>query len=190
MSLRLGVSKKLSKAATDRFDRLALAQAGAGRRPQPVGICGPGDGGSQECLAAYEVASVLASAGVPIVCGGRGGVMEAASRGAAEAGGIALGILPEEDLSGANRHLTVALPTGIGEMRNALIARGSVCLVAIGGGLGTLSEKALGLKWSKPVFTLYEDIPLPGARAAADVDQLIEWVLECLASKLSEPQQL
>ena len=190
MSSRVGVSRNLSKAATERFERLAQAQAGAARRPQPVGIIGPGDGGSRECLAAYEVAGVLAAAGVPIVCGGRGGVMEAASRGAAEAGGIALGILPEDDLSGANRHLTVALPTGIGEMRNALIARGSVCLVAIGGGMGTLSEMALGLKWSKPVFTLYEDTQLPGARAAGDVQQLIEWVLECLTSHLPESSSL
>jgi uncharacterized protein (TIGR00725 family) len=167
---------------------LARAQAGASRRPQPVGIIGPGDGGSRECQAAYEVANVLASAGVPIVCGGRGGVMEAASRGAADAAGIALGILPEEDLSGANPYLSVALPTGIGEMRNALIARGSVCLVAIGGGLGTLSEMALGLKWAKPVFTLYEDIQLPGADPAGNVEQLIEWVLECLTADLPEAQ--
>lgn len=190
MSLRVSVSRKLSKAATERFELLAQAQASEGRRPQPVGIIGPGDGGGQECLAAYEIASVLAGAGVPIVCGGRGGVMEAASRGATEAGGIVLGILPEEDLSGANPYLTVALPTGIGEMRNALIARGSICLVAIGGGLGTLSEMALGLKWSKPVFTLYEDTQLPGARAAGDVSQLIEWVLECLTVHLPESQLL
>jgi len=180
------VSRSLSKAATERFERLAQAQGGAGRRPQPVGLIGPGDGGSRECEAAYEVAHVLARAGVPIVCGGRGGVMEAASRGASEAGGIALGILPEADLSGANRYLTVALPTGIGEMRNALIARGSFCLVAIGGGMGTLSEMALGLKWAKPVFTLYEDTRLPGAQACGDVDQLIDQVLECLVSSLPE----
>ena len=182
MSLRVGVSRKLSKAAIESLERLTEAQGGEKRRPQPVGIIGPGDGGAEECLAAYEVASVLASAGVPIVCGGRGGVMEAASRGAAEAGGIAVGILPEDDLSGANRYLTVALPTGIGEMRNALIARSSVCLVAIGGGMGTVSEMALGLKWNKPVFTLYEETQLPGAQAAADVEQLIEWVLQCLTS--------
>ncbi len=185
MSLRVGVSKKLSTTAIERLERLAESQAGAARSPLAVGIIGPGDGGSRECLAAYEVGSVLASAGVPVVCGGRGGVMEAACRGAAEAGGIAVGILPEADLAGANPYLTVALPTGIGEMRNALIARSSVCLVAIGGGMGTLSEMALGLKWGKPVFTLYEDTRLPAARAAADVEQLIEWVLECLTSDKS-----
>lgn len=185
MSSRVGVSKKLSKTAIERLERLAEVQAGAGRCPLPVGIIGPSDGGSRECLAAYEVASILASAGIPVVCGGRGGVMEAACRGATEAGGIAVGILPDATLAGANRYLTVALPTGIGEMRNALIARSSICLIAIGGGMGTLSEMALGLKWEKPVFTLYEDTRLPGAQSAADVDQLIEWVLECLTSCIS-----
>src|SRR6476661_6212363 len=98
MSSRVGVSRKLSTPVIERLERLTERQASADRRPQPVGIIGPGDGGSRECLAAYEVASVLASAGVPVVCGGRGGVMEAASRGAAEAGGIVVGILPEGDL--------------------------------------------------------------------------------------------
>jgi uncharacterized protein (TIGR00725 family) len=182
MSSRVGASKNLSNAAIEALQLLTEIQFGAGRCPQPVGMIGPGDGGTRECLAAYAVASILAAAGVPIVCGGRGGVMEAVARGASESGGIAVGILPDEDLGSANRYLTVAIPTGMGEMRNALIARSSICLVAIGGGMGTLSEMALGLKWSKPVFTLYEDTQLPGARAATNVDQLIEWVLECLTS--------
>ena len=183
MSSRVGASKRLSSVAIEALELLTEIQFGASRCPLPVGIIGPSNGGTQECLAAYEVAGILASAGVPIVCGGRGGVMEAAARGASESGGIAVGILPEDDLSGANQYLTVAIPTGIGEMRNALIARSGICLVAIGGGMGTLSEMALGLKWSKPVFTLYEDTQLPGAQAAKDVDQLIEWVLQCLISK-------
>jgi hypothetical protein len=183
MSLQVGESKRLSNAAIEALKRLIETQSGANRCPLPVGMIGPGDGGIRECEAAHLVASILASAGVPIVCGGRGGVMEAAARGASEAGGIAIGILPDEDLSGANRYLTVALPTGIGEMRNALIARSAICLVAIGGGMGTVSEKALGLKWRKPVFTLYEDTQLAGARSAQDTSQLIEWVLQCLVSK-------
>ena len=142
---------------------------------QPVGIIGPGNGGEAECAAAWQVANALARAGMTIVCGGRGGVMEAASRGAHDAGGIAVGILPEEDTRAANRYLTVAIPTGMGEMRNAIIARSSLFLVAIGGGMGTISEMALGLKWEKEVFALYGDIVLPGAKYAQSVDQLIEW---------------
>jgi uncharacterized protein (TIGR00725 family) len=163
--------------------QLAAKQAGPDRCTQPVGIIGPGDGGLDECLAAHQVAHALARAGMSIVCGGRGGVMMAASRGAHEAGGVAVGILPEEDVSAANPYLTVALPTGMGEMRNALIARSSICLVAIGGGMGTLSEMALGLKWGKEVFALYRDIALPGAKIAQNVDQLIEWTTAWLLSR-------
>ena len=109
--------------------------------------------------------------------------MEAASKGAFEAGGVTIGILPEEDARCANKYLSVAIPTGIGEMRNALIARSSICLIAIGGGMGTLSEMALGLKWGKTVFSLYEDIQLPGVKSAGDIDQLIEWVAAWLVSQ-------
>lgn len=103
--------------------------------------------------------------------------MEAASRGATENGGIAIGFLPEEDLSAANRYLSIALPTGMGEMRNALIARSAVCLVAVGGGMGTISEMALGLKWGKRVFTLHADLALPGATTCADVPTLLTAVM-------------
>jgi len=111
-----------------------------------------------------------------IVCGGRGGVMQAASQGATEAGGIAIGLLPEEDCRAANPYLTVAIPTGMGEMRNALIARSALCLVAVGGGMGTVSEMAMGLKWGKSVFTLHADLQLPGAKAAGSISELLEWV--------------
>lgn len=163
--------------------RLAAKQSAPERCRQPVGIIGPGDGGPDECLAAYQVARALARAGMSIVCGGRGGVMMAASRGAHDAGGLAIGILPEEDTRAANPYLTVAIPTGMGEMRNALIARSSICLVAIGGGMGTLSEMSLGLKWGKEVFALYRDIALPGAKVAQSVDQLIEWTTAWLLSR-------
>lgn len=165
---------------TELLARLAARQRGPSRYAEPVGVIGPGDGGTAECAAAYQVGKALALAGMAVVCGGRGGVMQAASHGASAAGGVVIGILPEEDLRAANRHLTVGIATGMGEMRNALIARSSVCLVAIGGGMGTLSEMALGLKWGKTVYTLYEDAQLTGARSAHDADQLIEWVLEFL----------
>jgi uncharacterized protein (TIGR00725 family) len=109
--------------------------------------------------------------------------MEAASRGAAEAGGIAIGILPEDDVRSANKYLTVAIPTGMGEMRNAVIARSSLCLVAIGGGMGTISEMALGLKWGKNVFALYEDVRLEGARIAKNPGELLESVVRWLVDE-------
>ncbi|WP_028535520.1 TIGR00725 family protein [Paludibacterium yongneupense] len=176
MSLQADVKNKLAPSTVELLERLAIRQAGPERYRQPVAIIGPGNGQPMECTAAYIVAACLAGAGVPIVCGGRGGVMQAASRGAAEAGGIAIGILPEEDLQAANPYLTVAIPTGMGEMRNAIIARCASCLVAVGGGLGTVSEMALGLKWNKRVFTLYADLALPGTDAALNVGHLVELV--------------
>jgi len=106
--------------------------------------------------------------------------MAAAARGATEAGGIAIGILPEEDDRNANEWLSVAVPTGMGELRNGIVARSGVCLVAIGGNMGTLSEMAMGLKWGTPVFVLHGDVALPGAVAATDVDDLLGKVVEAL----------
>jgi uncharacterized protein (TIGR00725 family) len=180
MSLREGASVVLSAPVIEALARLAKKQAGPARHRQPVAVLGPGDGGPVECAAAYAVAHALAGAGMALVCGGRGGVMAAASRGAAEAGGIAVGILPEDDDRNANEWLGVAIPTGMGEMRNAIIARSGVCLVAIGGNMGTLSEMAMGLKWGKPVFVMHGDVELPGAVQAADVDDMLAKVLACL----------
>jgi uncharacterized protein (TIGR00725 family) len=181
MSLPDKESGMLSKPAIEALTQLKLRQQGPARLRQPVAMIGPGDGGERECAAARAIAGHLAGAGVSIVCGGRGGVMAAASQGAAEAGGIAIGLLPEEDLSQANPWLTVALPTGIGEMRNALVARSAVCLIAVGGNLGTTSEIAMGLKWNKPVFTLHGDLALPGAVAVQDVDEMVDRVAHLLA---------
>jgi uncharacterized protein (TIGR00725 family) len=168
-------------AVTDLQLALARRQRGKGRLRQPVAMIGPGDGSPAVCADAREVAGYLARAGMAIVCGGRGGVMEAASRGATENGGIAIGFLPEEDLRAANAYLSIALPTGMGEMRNALIARSAVCLVAVGGGMGTISEMALGLKWGKRVFTLHADLVLPGATPCDDVPSLLCAVMAYLA---------
>jgi len=180
MSLREGASAVLSAPVTEALTRLAQKQWGPARHRQPVAILGPGDGGPLECEAAYAVAHALAGAGMAVVCGGRGGVMAAASRGATEAGGIAVGILPEDDDRNANEWLSVAIPTGMGEMRNAIVARSGVCLVAIGGNMGTLSEMALGLKWGKSVFVMHGDVELPGAVQAVDVDDMLAKVLACL----------
>ena len=179
MSSPVGANAK----RTEIIEQLARFQSAPGRLQQPVGIIGPGDGGERECSAARTVAGLLAQAGFSIICGGRGGVMAAASCGATEAGGIAVGILPEEDARSANAYLTVAVPTGMGEMRNAVIARSSLCLVAIGGGMGTISEMALGLKWNQAVFALYEDVQLPGAVITRDLDDLIARVLAFLSQR-------
>ena len=97
----------------------------------------------------------LAQAGAIIVCGGRGGVMAAASQGAASAGGTVIGMLPGDGREDANEWVTVAIPTGIGELRNGLIVRTADAIVAVGGSYGTLSEIALGLQAGRKVFGLH-----------------------------------
>lgn len=175
----LGLPSDLTKA----LQRLALHQRSPARHRRPVGVIGPGDADGQVYADARLIGRALAAAGMAIVCGGRGGVMAAASQGASEAGGVAIGILPEEDERNANPYLTVALPTGIGEMRNALIARSAICLVAVGYNMGTLSEMALGLKWERPVFVLHGELSLPGAVEVADVHQMLECVVEYLLGR-------
>ena len=117
-------------------------------------MVGPGEASADELAAAESVGRELARAGAVLVCGGLGGAMEAASRGAHEAGGVAVGILPGTDRSAANPYLDVAIPTGLGEARNALVVRAADALVAVGGGYGTLSEIALALKAGKLVVGL------------------------------------
>src|SRR6266516_1279371 len=124
-----------------------------GRGPY-IAVCGP-DPCSQEVGAqAGETGRLLAEAGAVLVCGGLGGVMEAASRGASGAGGTVIGILPGLDRGAANPHLTLSIPTGMGEMRNMLIVRSADALIAIAGEFGTLSEIAFALKTGVPVVGL------------------------------------
>lgn len=174
--------KIVERAPTTLEQHITARQKSPRRFTQAIALIGPGDGDAQLCEAAHLIAQRLAKCGLAIVCGGRGGVMEAASRGAFEAGGTVIGLLPENDTLSANAYLTVAIPTGMGEMRNALIARCSLCLVALGGGMGTLSEMAFGLKLGKPVFCISPEFDLPAATCVADVDEAIEQVLQFLAS--------
>jgi uncharacterized protein (TIGR00725 family) len=89
-----------------------------------------------------------------VVCGGLGGAMEAACRGAKRASGTTVGILPGDDRGAANEFVDVALATGLGEARNALVVRAADALVAVGGAFGTLSEIALALRTGTPVIGL------------------------------------
>jgi uncharacterized protein (TIGR00725 family) len=119
-----------------------------------VGVVGSGDCDGETAAVAEEVGRLLAEAGFGVVCGGLGGVMEAACRGALRAGGVTVGILPSSDPKSANPFVQVSIPSGMGEARNALVVRAAEALIAIGGGYGTLSEIALALKSGKPVVGL------------------------------------
>lgn len=106
-------------------------------------------------------------------------MMEAACRGASAAGGVTVGILPGVDRSAANRFVDVAIPTGLGEARNALVVRSADALVAIGGGYGTLSEIALALKAGKPVVGL-GGWEIDGVRAAETAQEAVSAALAAL----------
>ena len=111
--------------------------------------CGPG-----LAVLAEKVGEEIARRGCALICGGRGGVMEAASRGAQRQGGLILGVLPGKDPREGNNFLTMAVATGLGEARNAIITRTADAIIAVGGRYGTLSEIALALKMGKPVVGL------------------------------------
>ncbi|MER3459830.1 MAG: TIGR00725 family protein [candidate division GAL15 bacterium] len=106
------------------------------------------------CCLAEEIGHEVARRGAVLVCGGLGGVMEAASRGAAEAGGTVVAILPGARAEEANPYVTVPVVTGLGEARNVIVVRTSDALVAVGGSYGTLSEIAYALKLGVPVVGL------------------------------------
>jgi uncharacterized protein (TIGR00725 family) len=116
-----------------------------------------------------------------LVCGGLGGVMEAACRGAKETGGTTVGILPGTDRSVANPHVDIAVATGLGEARNALVVRAADALVAIGGGYGTLSEVALALKAGKRVVGL-GTWDVEGVEAAGSPEAAVESVLRDIST--------
>jgi uncharacterized protein (TIGR00725 family) len=134
-----------------------------------VAVIGPGD---EPTVAAAEVGRLLAERGAMLVCGGRGGAMEAACRGAKEADGLTVGILPGSDRSDANPFVDVVLPTGLGEARNALVVGAADVVIAIGGGYGTLSEIALALKAGKRVIGL-DTWEIEGVVAAEDPEAAV-----------------
>jgi uncharacterized protein (TIGR00725 family) len=119
-----------------------------------VAVCGPSPCPPHVARDAEEVGRLLARAGAVLVCGGMGGAMEAASRGAASEGGTVLGILPGPRRSEGNPYLTLTVPTGMGEMRNTLLVRAADALIAVSGEFGTLSEIAFALKVGVPVVGL------------------------------------
>lgn len=145
----------------------------------PVGVIGPREASSAQLLAAENVGRGLATMGFVVICGGRQGVMEAVCKGAAGAGGVAIGMLPDADPSFANPHVGIVIATGIGEARNALIARASLCLVAIGDSFGTLSEVALGRQFGKRVIGLEGAARVEGVVRVATVEQALEEIAQC-----------
>jgi uncharacterized protein (TIGR00725 family) len=119
-----------------------------------VAVVGPSAGTPAELALGEEIGRLIGEAGAVLVCGGMGGVMEAAASGCARAGGKSLGVLPGDSRLDANPYLTVAVATGMGEGRNVVVVRTADVVIAVHGEFGTLSEIALALKTGKPVVGL------------------------------------
>jgi uncharacterized protein (TIGR00725 family) len=119
-----------------------------------VAVVGPADASQEQERMAELIGRGLAERAAILVCGGLGGVMAAACRGARSGHGTTVGILPGSDRRAANEWVDVTIPTGLGELRNGLVVRAADVVIAVGGGPGTLSEIALALKARVPVIGL------------------------------------
>jgi uncharacterized protein (TIGR00725 family) len=161
-------------------------------RPAPcIAVIGPGRDADERALAqAEEAGAAVAAAGAALICGGLGGVMEAACRGARSRGGLTVGLLPGDDREDANGWVVLALPTGLGEARNALIVRAADAVVAIGGGWGTLSEIALALRRGIPVLGVgtwelgRAGEPVAGVRAVDDAATAVAEALRLTGARV------
>jgi uncharacterized protein (TIGR00725 family) len=122
--------------------------------PAIIAVIGSGQCESLIYQLAFEVGEEVAKKGAILVCGGLGGVMEAAAKGASLAGGLTVGILPGPSCNSANPYIKIPVATDMGQARNVIIAHTADGLVAVSGGAGTLSEIGHGLKIGKPVVGL------------------------------------
>jgi uncharacterized protein (TIGR00725 family) len=156
------------------------------RRQPLVAVCGASNALPEDVRDAAEVGRLLVATDCIVVCGGLGGVMEAVARGVHDAGGTCIGLLPGIDATDAAEAVSIAIPTGLGEMRNALIARCTAGMIAIGGAFGTLSEIGFALRLGRPVAALRTwDIRSPSGyppeddvlhRASSPADA-VSWIL-------------
>ena len=142
-----------------------------------VAVVGGYDAEPGTLAVAEEVGSRLAQRGCVVVTGGRRGVAEAASRGAVLSGGVTVGILPGTSRAEANPYVTVAVPTGLGDTRNALVVMGADAVIALPGAYGTLSEIAHALVAGTRVVTVGDGWSIPGCIAATSAAAAVEFAL-------------
>jgi len=142
-----------------------------------IAVIGAGSCDAPTAERARAVGRLLVERGCAVVTGGLGGVMEAASRGAAQAGGLVVGLLPGPDPGAANAHVAVAIATGMGEARNVMLANTAEAFVAIGGGHGTLSEIAFALRREKRVVSLGSWEVDPAILVARTAEEAVELAL-------------
>ena len=139
-----------------------------------IGVIGAGACSDRIYDLAAEVGYEIGKRGWTLICGGLGGVMEASAKGCLKAGGMTVGILPGTDKHTANPYIKIALPTGLGDGRNLLVARTADLLLAIAGGYGTLSEIALALKMEKVVLGMQTWKNIEGIRYVDSPDDAMK----------------
>jgi uncharacterized protein (TIGR00725 family) len=130
------------------------------------------------CGAAYRVGFLAAEKGFVILTGGRTGVMEHAGKGAKDAGGISVGVLPSYDREDANRYCDIVIPTGLGHARNTVVVSAGELVVSIGGEMGTASEIAIALKLGRKVISL--NSPLAHEACFHDSESFFGHFIYCL----------
>jgi uncharacterized protein (TIGR00725 family) len=151
------------------------------RKRTRIAVIGGSRPGRQALEAAFEVGRLIARAGAVVVCGGLGGVMEAASRGAREEGGLVVGILPGAAPVDANPWVDVPIATGLGYTRNALVVMNADAVIAIDGEYGTLSEIAYGKIHGKKVVGL-GSWDVKGVETAATPEDAVRMALDGLSA--------
>lgn len=145
-----------------------------------IGVIGASQPSPEGLAMAELVGREIASSGAVMVCGGLGGVMEAAAKGANEAGGEVLGVLPDSDKTYVNPYVTIAVPTNMGHARNIIIAHTADALIAVEGEYGTLSEAAIACKLGKPVFVLPGGLQLAGTVAVGSPQEAVALAFESM----------
>jgi uncharacterized protein (TIGR00725 family) len=150
--------------------------------PVQIGVIGAGACDEATALKAERVGALLARREAIVFCGGMGGVMEAAARGARAAGGITVGILPGPDPAGGNPHLTVRIATGFGHGRNILIPQSCDGVIAVAGGYGTLSEIAFARKIEVPLVGIGTWDPDGSFPVVDDPDEAVEILFRRIGS--------
>lgn len=156
---------------TDAVKKLQMTQF---KLKVPIGVIGSGQPDAIQYDMAVNLGRCLADIGLTIICGGRAGIMEAVCKGASENNGVSIGVLPESSLENVNQYVSIPIASGIGFARNALISSSSFCLVAVGGGNGTLCEIAYGLKFKKKIFTLKSTLVVAETIKCKTVEEVID----------------
>ncbi|HIE11107.1 MAG TPA: TIGR00725 family protein [Kiritimatiellae bacterium] len=149
-----------------------------------IGVIGPHHCSREEYELGLQVGENIARTGAILICGGLGGMMEAAAEGAKHAGGLTVGILPTDRFADANPHIDIALPTALGPFRNMLVVQASHAVIAVRGGYGTLTELAFALRLGVPAVGLAtwrlmrDDVEDQSIHRATDPDEAVQLALD------------